>query len=114
VIFLFLSFAIPIALGLIAYGTPKWTTMGPWDLGASRFKVVAVLALVSMVAIFVIGVQPPNDWALYITLGFVVLTGIVWLAFENKRFQGPPLGDVIAKRQKAIREAEKAVGETAA
>jgi F0F1-type ATP synthase membrane subunit b/b' len=76
-----------------------------------RFKLISVLALISMVAIFVIGVQPPNDWALWITVGFLVLTGVVWLVFENRRFKGPPLGDMIAKRQAEIAEAEKAVGE---
>ena len=33
VIFLFLSFTVPIALGLLAWGTPKWDRMGPWDIG---------------------------------------------------------------------------------
>ncbi len=33
VIFLFFSFAIPIALGLFAWGTSKWDKMGPWNLG---------------------------------------------------------------------------------
>jgi amino acid transporter len=111
VIFLFLSFSIPIALGIMTHGTPKWEKMGPWDLGSMRFKLISVLALISMVAIFVIGVQPPNDWALWITVGFLVLTGVVWLVFENRRFKGPPLGDMIAKRQAEIAEAEKAVGE---
>jgi hypothetical protein len=64
-----------------------------------------------MVLIFVIGIQPPNDWALYITVGFFILTGIVWFAFENRRFQGPPIGELIAERQALIRAAEKAVGE---
>ena len=61
VIFLFFSFAIPIALGLFAYGTAKWPGMGPWDLGRGVFSLFAVLSIVAMVLIFVIGVQPPND-----------------------------------------------------
>jgi amino acid transporter len=111
VIFLFLSFALPIALGLVNIGGPKWSRMGPWDMGAGTFKLVSVLALAAMALIFYIGIQPPNDWALQITLGFLILTGIVWVAFENKRFQGPPMGDMIAKRQAAIKAAEAAVGE---
>src|SRR5262252_3674371 len=77
VIFLFFSFAIPIALGLMACGK-TWTKMGPWDLGGPIFKLVAVLSILSALLIFFIGVQPPNDWALWITVGFLVLTGIVW------------------------------------
>jgi amino acid transporter len=111
VIFLFLSFSVPIALAIFAHGTVKWDKMGPWDLGAGWFKIVCVLSLISMVLIFFIGIQPPNDWALYITVGFLVLTAIVWLVFENRRFKGPPLGAMIAKRQAAIAAAEKAVGE---
>jgi amino acid transporter len=113
VIFLFLSFSLPIALGLIHIGGPKWRTMGPWNMGEGLFKVIAVLALLAMVLMFYIGIQPPNDWALEITVGFVVLALIIWVVFENRRFKGPPIGDEIAKRQAAIKVAEAAVGETA-
>jgi len=112
VIFLFFSFVIPIALGLFAYGTSKWPAMGPWNLGRGLFSLFAVLSILSMILIFFIGIQPPNDWALWITIGFLVLSAIVWFAFEKRRFQGPPIGDVIAKRKAVIAAAEKAVGET--
>jgi amino acid transporter len=110
VIFLFFSFAIPITLGLLAYGK-TWKKMGPWDLGGPLFKVAAVASIISALVIFFIGVQPPNDWALWITVGFVVLTAIVWIVFEQRRFQGPPIGEMIAKRQASIVAAEKALGE---
>jgi F0F1-type ATP synthase membrane subunit b/b' len=48
--------------------------------------------------IIYVAVQPPNDTVLWITLAFLVLTAILWYAFENKRFQGPPIGDMIKKR----------------
>ena len=73
--------------------------------------IVLSFSIVSMILIFVIGVQPPNDWALYITVGFFILTAIMWFGFEKRRFQGPPIGDLIAERQALIRAAEKAVGE---
>ncbi|MBP2548995.1 amino acid transporter [Neorhizobium galegae] len=111
VIFLFLSFMMPIALGLGAIGTAKWPAMGPWNMGVATYKLVAVLAIVAMIVIFFIGVQPPNDWALEITVGFLVLTAVVWFAFEKRRFQGPPIGDAIAKRKAEIAAAEAAVGE---
>lgn len=111
VIFLFLSFALPIALGFVAIGTPKWPAMGPWNIGAGAFRVVAVLVILAMALIFYIGIQPPNDWALPITIGFFVITAVVWFAFENKRFKGPPIGDEVARRQASIAAAEKAVGE---
>ena len=111
VIFLFLSFAVPIGLGLFTIGGPKWPAMGPWNIGMGTYKLVAVLSLISMVLMFYIGIQPPNDWALEITVGFIVLALVIWVVFENRRFEGPPIGDAIAKRKGAIAAAEAAVGE---
>jgi hypothetical protein len=85
--------------------------MGPWDIG-NWYRVFAVLSIISMILIFIAGIQPPNDKALWITLGFLLLTALVWFGFERRRFQGPPIGDEIAKREAAIRAAESAVGET--
>jgi amino acid transporter len=110
VIFLFFSFAIPIALGLVAYGGPRWRKMGPWNMGRAGYTVFALLSIVSMVLIFIIGVQPPNTLACNATIGFLILTALVWFAFEKRRFQGPPLGDMIAKRQAQIAAAEAALG----
>jgi amino acid transporter len=76
VIFLFLSYAMPIISGLMAYGN-TWTKMGPWDLGPA-FRVVAVLAIAAMLLIFGIGIQAPNDKALFITVGFFVILAVVW------------------------------------
>ncbi|KTQ98039.1 amino acid permease [Aureimonas ureilytica] len=112
VIFLFFSFAIPIVAGLLAYGGAKWPKMGPWNIGRGPFMLAGILSILAMVLIFVLGVQPPNDNALYITLGFLVVSGLVWVLFERRRFMGPPIGAEIAKRQAAIRAAESAVGET--
>ncbi len=111
VIFLFFSFIIPIVLGLFTYGTSKWPAMGPWNMGRSMFSLFAILSIVAMVLIFVIGIQPPNEWALNITIGFLVLTAIVWFAFERRRFQGPPIGEMITKRQAEIAAAEAALGQ---
>ncbi|MBP2444881.1 amino acid permease [Rhizobium leguminosarum] len=112
VIFLFFSFAIPITLGLFAWGTSKWDKMGPWNLGEGVFKLFAVLTVIAMILIFVLGIQPPNEWALYITVGFLLVTAIVWFGFESRRFKGPPIGAEVAKRQAEIAAAEAAVGES--
>lgn len=110
-IFLFLSFLLPIVLGAIAYGSSKWPAPGPWNIGAGMFKLMALLATIGMAIIIYIAIQPPNDKVLGVTLGFIVLSVIIWFAFENKRFQGPPIGDAIAKRKSEIAAAERAVGE---
>jgi amino acid transporter len=109
VIFLFFSFTVPIFFGLLAHGK-TWTKMGPWDMG-SKYKFVAVLCVLAMILILVIGVQPPSDKALNITIGFFILTAIVWFGFERRRFKGPPQGVMIQQRAKEIENAERAVGE---
>ncbi len=76
----------------------------------SNITAVHKYVFIFVVLIFVIGVQPPNQMALNITLGFLVVTAIVWFAFERRRFQGPPIGDAIARRQAEIAAAEAALG----
>jgi amino acid transporter len=109
VIFIFFSYAVPIALGLVAYGGPKWPHMGPWSMGRVGFSLLALLSVLAMIAIFVIGVQPPNQLALNVTIGFLILTALIWFAFERRRFKGPPVGATIAKRQAQIAAAEAAL-----
>jgi len=108
VIFLFLSYGMPVIAGVFAYGN-SWTKMGPWDMGPA-YRVVGVLAFLSVVLIFYLGVQPPNDGALKITGIFLVITAVIWFGFESRRFKGPPIGDEVAKRQAAIAAAEKSLG----
>jgi amino acid transporter len=100
VIFLFLSFAVPIFFALRVHGT-KWQKMGPWTLGG-LFKPIAAGSIIAMALIFVIGVQAPNDKALYITLAFFGITAILWFAVENKRFKGPPTESVAGRTQDKV------------
>jgi amino acid transporter len=110
VIFMFLSCAVPIAAGLTAFGGPKWPHMGPWNMGRAGYSIAAVLAIASMALILIIGVQPPNELALNFTIGFLVVTAIIWFGFEQRRFKGPPVGRFIEARQAAIAAAEAALG----
>jgi amino acid transporter len=109
VIFLYISYIIPTALGLFAYGR-TWTRMGPWTIG-KWFQPVAALCILICALLIFIGVQPPNDKALGVTIGALVATAVVWFGYESRRFQGPPQGVMIQQRQAAIEEAERAVGE---
>jgi amino acid transporter len=110
-IFLFLSFTVPIAAGFFAIGTSKWPTMGPWNIGIPIYRLFAVLSVLGMILIVFIAIQPPNGQVLWITLAFLVLAAIIWFAFENKRFQGPPVGDIIKKKQAEIAAIEAKFGE---
>ncbi|HRI70146.1 MAG TPA: amino acid permease [Polyangium sp.] len=109
VIFLYISYMIPIALGLVAYGR-TWNQMGPWSIGGA-YRPVALICVLWCGALFYIGVQPPNDKALWITGGAILVTSIVWFAYERRHFVGPPRGVMSLEREAQIAAAEKAVGE---
>ena len=110
-IFLFLSFIIPLVLGMLAFGTAKWPQPGPWAMGAGLYKLVTVLAVVGMAIIFYIAIQPPNDKVLWIVIGLLAVLAVLWFAVENRRFKGPPIGDEIKRRQAEIAKKEEAFGE---
>lgn len=89
-IFLYISYLLPIALGFFAWQR-TWTRMGPWTLGP-LYRPLAALCVLGCAGVIFIGVQPPNDKALWITLGSFALTAVVWFASERRNFQGPPAG----------------------
>jgi amino acid transporter len=88
VIFLYISYVIPTFLGLRAYGT-KWTVMGPWTLGR-WYRPLAIICILGGVGIYLIGIQPPNDKALWITIGACVVLAAIWFAHTRRTFVGPP------------------------
>jgi amino acid transporter len=110
-VFLFLSFTVPLIAGLFAYGTSKWPNPGPWAMSAGVYKLVTVLAVIGMAVILFIAIAPPNERVLYVVAGFIALALVLWVLVENRRFEGPPTGDRIAARKAAIAAAERAVGE---
>lgn len=108
---LYVSYAMPIAAGGLAYGG-KWKEMGPWNMGP-LYRLVALACVLIAGVIFYIGTQPPNDKALLFFGVIAAITAIVWFGLEMRRFKGPPVRDEeIALRQAQIAAAEKAVGET--
>ena len=89
VIFLYLSYVMPAAAGIRAYGR-SWKRMGPFDLGARLYRTVAAISLGGVVLLVWIGVQPPNEKALTVTLAAVALLAGGWWLGVRRRFQGPP------------------------
>jgi amino acid transporter len=92
VIFLYLSYVMPAAAGLRAYGR-SWTRMGPFDLGSRLYRTLAVVALVGVALLVWIGVQPPNEKALIVTLAAVAVLAAAWWLGVRRRFRGPPAVD---------------------
>lgn len=112
IIFLYISYVMPTIVGIYAHGR-TWTKMGPWSLGG-LYKPIAVLSVIGCTLLIFVSVQPPNDKALYITLGALALTAVIWFAAESRRFKGPPTGIMNSEQIAKIAAAEKAVGQTTA
>lgn len=89
-VFLYISYVLPTAIGFFAYGR-TWTAMGPWHIGR-WYRPLAALSALGCLALIVIGMQPPNEQAVYIVGGAVALLGLAWFSFVRRRFQGPPGG----------------------
>ncbi|QDU23421.1 amino acid permease [Urbifossiella limnaea] len=90
VIFLYVSYVVPTAIGLLAHGR-WWTAFGPWTLGI-WYRPLAVVSVVACVGLIVVGVQPPNDQAAYVVLGMVALLTVGWFGHARRTFPGPPRG----------------------
>jgi len=89
VIFLYISYVMPTAAGIFAYGK-TWKTMGPFDLGAGIYRLAGVIAVVGVAILIFAGIQPPNDAALPVTAVTVGLLVVAWFAGVRKVFTGPP------------------------
>ena len=104
-VFLYFSYISPVVAGFFAEGTAKWPEKGPFNLGAFS-KPLAIISVIGGFVLAITGFQPPNEKVFYLTVAMVIVMAILWFAFENKRFQGPPTGDRIKERQKKIAEIE--------
>ena len=109
-LFLYVSYAMPVIAGLLAEGK-TWTEFGPFRLGVWS-KPFAVITALGVLILMYAGIQPPFDILINYAVGLIVLLLVGWFAIERTRFQGPPIGDQIAKRAAAIAAAERAVGQT--
>jgi amino acid transporter len=92
VIFLYLSYVMPTAAGLRARGR-TWTTFGPFDLGGTLYRVLGVVALAGTALLVWVGVQPPNEKALGVTVAAAALLLVAWWAGVRRVFRGPPRVD---------------------
>lgn len=97
VIFLYISYVLPTILGLLAYGK-TWKTMGPWTMGV-WYQPAAVVSAAGCVGLIVIGMQPPNEQALWVVAGAILLLLVGWFGGARKSFPGPPTGILTLSQQ---------------
>ena len=88
-VFLYISYVMPTAAGLLAEGK-SWIHKGPFNLGGLS-KLIGVLAVLGGSLLAYVGMQPPNEKVLYLTIAMLFVMAVFWYVFgENKRFKGPP------------------------
>ena len=86
---LYASYALPIAAGLWARRTGKWTERGPWNLGrwSTPINVGALLWVAAISVNFIRPLKPLERWSFAGAL--VALLGY-WALYMRARFKGPP------------------------
>src|SRR5262245_41501981 len=104
-IFLYISYVLPSALGLYAYGR-TWTQMGPWQLGI-WFRPLAAASVFGCVGLIAIGMQPPNEKSAWIVSATVLVLAVLWFTVARQRFRGPPTG--VTSWQSQLSEVESEI-----
>lgn len=95
VVFLYISYVLPVAAGFLAHGK-SWTRMGPWQVGR-LYRPLAVVSVLGCLFLIVVGMQPPNEQAVWIVGGATLLLILVWFGGERRRFRGPPTSPTFAE-----------------
>lgn len=90
VILLYVSYVLPTALGFFALGR-GWTRLGPWTLGAF-YRPLAVVCVAGCGLLILIGMQPPNDRAVWMVSGMAAVLFLGWFGHARRHFPGPPQG----------------------
>lgn len=88
VIGLYVSYIIPVILGLIARKQGQWKEFGPWTLG-SWGPWVNTIAIVWVAFICILFVAPPNQVAGYSFTGAAAALVLYYFLWAKENFKGP-------------------------
>jgi amino acid transporter len=86
---LYVSYAVPIALGAISRWKGEWRRLGPWHLGRAGFA-VSCGAVVWSVFVLATAALPHHGAFLGLLAGVVVALSALYGVFYRGRFTGPP------------------------
>jgi amino acid transporter len=81
-VFLYISYLMPIAAAMWSEMNGGWKNKGPFSLGALSIP-IAVLAIIGCAILIFVGVQPPQEKVLYITIIALLALGAFWGAMEG-------------------------------
>ncbi|MFM0093697.1 amino acid permease [Paraburkholderia sediminicola] len=88
-VFLYVSYVIPVAAGLNTEGK-TWVRKGPFNLDVWS-KPIALLAVLGGAVLVYVGIQPPNQNVLCISLLLIAVMAVCWHGLGvRKRFAGSP------------------------
>ena len=90
-VFLYISYLMPIAAGMLAEMNGSWARKGPFNLGGMSV-LVSLLAIIGCATLIFVGIQPPQEKVLYLIIIMVIGLAGLWASMENNR----PLGWILA------------------
>ncbi|MBI2069683.1 MAG: amino acid permease [Elusimicrobia bacterium] len=88
VIGLYVSYVMPVFLGLRARLNGRWKNFGPWNLGRWGAP-VNIVALLWVCFVSILFIAPPNQLAGYSFAGVLAALVIYYFAWAKKHFKGP-------------------------
>jgi amino acid transporter len=95
---LYVSYALPIAAGVIARHDGRWRTMGPFQLGRLGVM-IGVLAVLWSAFVLVVCALPPGRTPAILLAGVLVVLFVLHRAFARGRFKGPRVNlDTLERR----------------
>jgi amino acid transporter len=86
-VFLYISYLMPIAAGMLAEMNGSWTQKGPFSLGGLSM-LVAILAVIGCAILIFVGFQPPQEKVMYLTLVMALGLTAFWQAMEGRQGLG--------------------------
>ena len=98
VVFLYISYVMPTAAGFLHIGK-GWTRIGPFDLGAKKFRLLGGVSVLFVLLLTWIGVQPPNGKALIVIFAMVGMLLAGWWLGARRTFPGPPVVSIANKEE---------------
>ena len=86
-VFLYISYLMPIAAGMLAEMNGAWAKKGPFNLGWASV-LVAILAIIGCIVLIFVGIQPPQEKVMYLIIIMVLGLLAFWLAMEGNQGLG--------------------------
>lgn len=86
-IFLYLAYVLPTVMGLLTYR--RWSYLAEWHIGR-WYRPLAVACILGCVALIIIGMQPPNDIAVWVVGIMIAALLALWFGYLHHHFPGPP------------------------